>query len=198
MSRRSQWLLIGAVAAAIPLLLWLLLRGPVREPLAAPVLRRTAATPQPTLTPRGQPQIPPVEAEQTTITTADDKGRKQWEIHADVVVVDSASNTAQLTNVRGTYFQKGEAAVMFTAPRGIFYIQTRNVALVDGVHAAASSGRMIDARQVTWQMKTQLIEAVGSVVLRQKGLTVRADRVTTDLKLTTAKLEGNVRVDVAE
>lgn len=199
MSRRSQWLLIGAVAAAIPLLLWLLLRGPVREPLAAPVLRRTAVTPQPTPTPRGsQIQIPPVEAEQTTITTADDKGRKQWEIHADIVVVDSASNTAQLTNVRGTYFQKGEAAVMFTAPRGIFYIQTRNVALVDGVHAAALSGRMIDARQVTWQMNKQLIEAVGSVVLRQKGLTVRADRVTTDLKLTNAKLEGNVRVDVAE
>jgi LPS export ABC transporter protein LptC len=196
MTRRAQWLLIAALLAAVPLLLWLLLRGPVGEPLA-PALRRVAATPRPTPTPaRGQ--IPPVEAEQTTITTADDKGRKQWEIHADVVVVDSGSNTARLTNVRGTYFQKGEPAVTFSAPRGVFYIQTRNVALVDGVHAAATSGRMIDARQVTWSMQKQVIEAAGSVVLRQKGLVVRADRVTTDLRLTTAKLEGNVRVDVDE
>ena len=197
MSRRGPWVLVGALAAAILFILWVLLRGPTGEPQTAPVLRRTAATPQPTPTSRGG-QIPPVEAEQTTITTADDKGRKQWEIHADVVVIDSASNTAQLTKVRGTYFQKGEPAVTFTAPRGVFYIQTRNVALVDGVHAAATSGRTIDARQVTWHMKTQLIEAVGAVVLRQKGLTVRADRMTTDLKLTNAKLEGNVRVDVVE
>ena len=197
MSRRGPWVLVGALAAASLFILWVLLRGPTGEPQAAPVLRRTAATPQPTPTARGG-QIPPVEAEQTTITTADDKGRKQWEIHADVVVIDSASNTAQLTKVRGIYFQKGELAVTFTAPRGVFYIQTRNVALVDGVHAAATSGRTIDARQVTWRMKTQLIEAVGAVVLRQKGLTVRADRMTTDLKLTNAKLEGNVRVDVVE
>ena len=197
MSRHGQWVLAGALAASIPLLFWLLLRAPTGEPQVAPVLRRTAATPQSTPT-RPSGQIPPVEAEQTTITTADDKGRKQWEIHADVVVVDSASNTAQLTKVRGTYFQKGEAAVTFSAPRGVFNIQTRNVALVDGVRAAATSGRTIEARQVTWNMKTQLIEAAGSVVLRQKGLTVRADRVTTDLKLTNAKLEGNVRVDVVE
>lgn len=196
MSRRLQWLVIGALVAAIPLLLWLLFRGPVGEPITAPVLRRTSATPQPTATPRAG-QIPPVEAAQTTITTADDKGRKQWEIHADVVVVDSGSNTAHLTNVRGTYFQKGEVAVTFSAPRGVFYIQTRNVALTDGVRAAAP-GRMIDAHQVTWQMKKQLIEAAGSVVLRQKGLVVRADRVTTDLRLTNARLEGHVRVDVAE
>jgi LPS export ABC transporter protein LptC len=197
MSRRGPWVLVGALAAASLFILWVLLRGPTGEPQAAPVLRRTAATPQPTPTARGG-QIPPVEAEQTTITTADDKGRKQWEMHADVVVVDSASNTAQLTKVRGIYFQKGGLAVTFTAPRGVFYIQTRNVALVDGVRAAAASGRTIDARQVTWHMKTQLIEAVGAVVLRQKGLTVRADRMTTDLKLTNAKLEGNVRVDVVE
>lgn len=198
MSRRSRWLFIGALAAAVLFVLWVLLRGPGQEPEAAPVLRRTVvATPQPTPTPQSR-QIPPVEAEQTTITTADDKGRKQWEIHADVVVVDSTSNTAQLTRVRGTYFQKGEPAVTFTAPRGVFNIQTRNVALVDGVRAAATSGRMIEARQVTWYLKKQLIEASGSVVLRQKGLTVRADRVTTDLKLTNARLEGNVRVDVVE
>jgi len=197
MSRRSRWLVVAALVAAIPLLLWLLLRGPAGEPQGAPVLRRTTATPQPTPTPRAG-QIPPVEAEQTTITTADEKGRKQWEIHADVVVVDSVSNTAKLTKVRGTYFERGEPTVTFSAPRGVFQIQTRNVALVDGVHAASTSGRSIDARQVTWYLKTQAIEAVGSVTFRQKGLTVRADRVTTDLKLTNAKLEGNVRVDVAE
>ena len=197
MSGRGRRVLGGALAAAILFVLWVLLRGPTGEPQATPVLRRTAATPQPTPTSRGG-QIPAVEAEQTTITTADDKGRKQWEIHADVVVVDSSSNTAQLTKVRGIYFQKGEPVVTFTAPRGVFDIQTRNVALVDGVHAAATSGRTIDARQVTWHMKTHMIKAVGAVVLRQKGLTVRADRVTTDLKLTNAKLEGNVRVDVVE
>lgn len=201
MSRRGRWLLIVLLAAAIPLLLWVLLRGPVREQgAAAPILRRTVTAtpvPQSTSTPAGG-QIPPVEAEQPTLTTADEKGRRQWEIHADTVVVDSTANLAKLTNVRGTYYQKGDPVVTFTAPRGTFDIRSRDVALMDGVHASATAGRSIDARVVNWYTKKETIEAVGSVVLRQKGLTVHADRVTTDLKLTNAKLQGNVRVDVAE
>jgi lipopolysaccharide assembly outer membrane protein LptD (OstA) len=57
---------------------------------------------------------------------------------------------------------------------------------------------MLEANEVTWFPKTQQIEASGDVVLHQEDMTVRADRLTADIGLRRTKLDGNVRVTVAE
>lgn len=199
MSTSGRWIGISLIIAVISLAIWALLRTPVPAPgrQGAPTRPAAAPAPRPTPAPRAG-AIPPVEVERTTISTVDPQGRRQFEIRAAAVVVDSASNTAVLTAVQGTYFQEGVAAITFSAPRGTFYIGTRNMALAGGVRARAASGRSIEADGVQWFPKTAQIEATGDVVLRQKGMTVRADRLTADVALRRTHLVGNIRVTVAE
>ncbi len=201
MSGRWRWIGIGLTVATTFILIWVLLQSPAPEPGRPAVLLRRTATRAPAVRPSPGPQsgqIPAVEVERTTMSTVDAQGRRQWEIHADAVVVDGAANTATLTGVRGTYFQRGEAAISFSAPRGTFNVATRAVALAGGVKARAVSGRTVQADVVEWFPKTQQITATGAVVLRQKGLIVRADRLTADVALRRASLQGNIRVTVEE
>lgn len=220
MSGRGRWIGLGLIVACVAAAGWVFLRSAAPEPplpSGAPGVGASptpaagtraagrAASPPPQAgapsAPAPQPpagQIPPVEVERTTVTTVDAQGRRQWELRADEVVVDGTSNTAVLTRVRGTYYQRGEPAISFSAARGTFYVLTRVVALAGGVRARAASGRTFEAQTVEWSPKTQQVTATGDVVLRQKGLTLRADRLTADTSLRRANLQGNIRVVVEE
>lgn len=200
MSRSGRWLSIGVVVAVVLVVIWALLQSPATAPGRGGAAGRPGtATPIPAPSPRpSAARIPPVQVDRTAISTVDEGGRPQWDIRAEAVTVDSARGTALLTTVEGTYFQAGEPAVTFTAPNGTFYIATRNVTLTGGVHARATSGRTLEADEVKWVPKARQIEAVGSVVLRQKGLTLRADRLVSDVALQHTTLNGNIRVQATE
>jgi LPS export ABC transporter protein LptC len=139
-----------------------------------------------------------VEVEHTAISTVDAAGRRQWDINADTVSVDGVKGVAHLMVVRGTYFQAGKPSVTFTAPTGIFYLGSRNITLSGRVHARTTTGRTLEADQVDWFPKINQIEATGSVVLRQKGLTAYADRLVADVVLQKTNLSGHIRVVTEE
>lgn len=190
-------LIVAGMAAALGIYLTRTATEPERQG-AAPVATVTPAPgPVPTPSPRAG-QIPAVEVEKTTVTTVDAQGRRQWELRADEVAVDGTSNTAVLKKVQGTYYQRGQPEIAFSAARGSFNIQTRVVVLSGGVRARAASGRAVEADNVEWSPKSQQVVATGAVVFRQKGLTLRADRLTADTSLRHANLVGNIRVVVEE
>ena len=199
MSGRGRWIGIVLGVALALLAVWALLRSPVPG-RPGTTLRPAAAvaTPVPaTPSPRAG-RIPPVEADRPTITTLDREGRRQWELHAESAEANSASGTVVLTNVEGTYFQKGEPAIRFLAPRGTFFVATRNVTLEGRVRARAASGRTLEADVVKWFPRTQQVEASGHVMLRQKEMTVFADHLMADVALQRTRLQGNIRVTVTE
>ncbi len=198
---RGRWRLIGLglAVAAIAAVTGAYLTRTASQPAPVPAAPAAAATPAPVPAPSPRAgQIPAVEVERTTVTTVDAQGRRQWELRADEVVVDGTSNTAVLTKVRGTYFQGGQPSISFSAARGTFNVATRVVTLGGSVRARAASGRMVEANSVEWHPKTAQVVATGDVVLRQKGLTLRADRLTADTSLRRANLVGNIRVVVEE
>lgn len=201
MAGRWRVIGLGLIVAGIAAVLGLYLTNTATEPEgrgAAPVATATPApAPVPAPSPRAG-QIPAVEVEKTTVTTVDAQGKRQWELRADEVVVDGTSNTAVLTRVQGTYYQRGQPAVTFSAARGTFNIQTRIVVLSGTVRARATSGRAVEADTVEWSPKNQQVVATGGVVFRQKGLTLRADRLTADTSLRRANLVGNIRAVVEE
>lgn len=200
MAGSGRWIGVGLAIAVISVFVWALLKNPNQAPErgAVPALRVTATpAPRVSATPRGV-AIPPAVIKGTSISSVDEKGRRQWELYADSVIVDGAAGTATLTSVRGTYFKEGQPAISFTAPRGTFFIATRNVTLSGHVLARSASGHALEADLVQWFAKTQQIEASGAVVLRQGGMTVHADRLTADAALRRTRLQGNIRVTVAE
>jgi LPS export ABC transporter protein LptC len=189
---------IGLVVVLASVIIWALLGAPSpvgrggagpRTPAAAP----PQPTPRPTPTP-----IPPVRVKGTAISTVDPQGQPQWDLRAETVSVDGTAGTVALTVVKGAYFEAGAMTVQFTAPRGTFFIASRNVTLQGGVRAQAASGRTIEATMVKWTPKAKQIEAIGKVVLRQEGLVIRSDRLVADTALQHSKLSGNIRVTVVE
>lgn len=198
MAGGRRWIGIGLVVAALALVVWALLRTP--EPA-----NRAATGPQPPTTERPHPaasltpgRLPPVRVEGTTITTVDPQGRPQWDIRADTVSVHGDAGRVTMTAVDGTFFEAGDPSVSFAAPRGAFFIASRNVTLEGGAHARAAGGRALSADTVTWMLKARQIEAKGNVVFRQDGMVVHADRLLADTALRNATLSGNIRVTVAE
>ncbi len=189
---------MGAALAAgvVALVIRTLLQAPAPTPAGTgspPGSQASTPRPSPTAT---IARVPPVEVKRTAISTVDSEGRLQWEIRAETASVDSLSRTATLTRVEGTYFHEGGPAVTFAAPKGTFFVATRNMTLSDGVRARAAGGETLEAKVVRWDPGRAQIEATGSVVLRQGGMTVRADRLMTDTSLRLSSMSGNVRVTV--
>lgn len=152
-----------------------------------------ASAPQPM-----PPAVPPLEVQQTAITSVDAQGRRQWELQAQTVVVDNAAGVAVLTVVQGTYYKTGEPAITFSAPRGRFELASRNVTLTGGVRARSTAGRRVSADTVRWFPKTHELEATGRVVLEQGAWTIRADYLRADVMLQKTTLRGNIRATVTE
>ncbi len=199
MTSNRRWLAF-AVAAVLGLTaVWALLRTPTPAPQASATgAAQTSGrpiTPTPAPTPA---RLPPLRVEQTAIATVDAAGRPQWDLRAQTVTVDGNAGVATLTNVTGTYFEAGKPSATIKAARGVFTIATRNVTLSGSVHVESVSGRTLDAETVKWFPKTQQAEAQGAVVLRQRGVTVRGDHLTSDLSLQRAKMSGNIKVTMHE
>lgn len=194
--RARRWIIIGLVVIVVPVIIWALLQTPTPGRGGGEPAVVVTPPPEPTSTPT--PAIPPVRVSGTAITTADPSGRPQWDLRAASVVVDGTSGTVALTTVAGVFFEAGEPSVEFTAPRGTFFIASRNVALEGGVRARATNGRTLQADAVRWIPGNRQIEASGNVVLHQEKLIVRADRLTSDTALQHSRLRGNIRVTVVE
>lgn len=203
MARSGRWIGAALAVVAATLVVWALLRNPNTPPRPGVAVPTPALTQTPGQRPPASPSpragvVPQAVIKGTTISSVDEKGRRQWELQATSVVVDSAAGTATLTTVAGTYFKEGKPAISFTAPRGTFFIVTRNVTLSERVQARSVSGHRLEANLMRWVHKTQQIEASGAIVLHQRGLTIYADRLTADAALQRTRLEGNIRVTVAE
>lgn len=185
---------VGLAVGAGLLVVLALLRSPARAP--APPAVRATPTPTPGAAAPPPTAIPPASIQGSTIASVDDKGRRQWELRAASVLVDSQAGTAALSAVVGTYFKEGRPAITFEAPRGTFFIATHVVTLSGRVRARAVSGPALEADLVRWLPRTQQLEATGAVVLHQRGMTIHADRLRADVALQRTRLEGKIRVTV--
>jgi LPS export ABC transporter protein LptC len=192
-----RWVLVGLIVAIVPAVIWALLQSP------APPGRGEGSAPIATPSPQPSPAptavvIPPVRVERSVISTVDPQGRQQWDIRADSVAVSGTAGTVALAAVSGVFFEGGEPQVEFAAPRGTFFIESRNVTLEGGVRARATTGRTLEAQTVRWIPAARQVEASGQVVLRQGKMVVRADRLVSDTALEQTRLSGNIRVTVVE
>lgn len=201
--RAAAVMVLGVLGAAA--LLWYGSRG--GSP-AAPESASTLTAPSPSpasptarttpLPATGQPTVPPVRVEQGRISGADPAARVQWELRAASLVVEAGRQEVRLERVEGKFFEQGRLVITFTAPRGIFQMTARDVILSGGVRARATSGRLVEAERMQWSAARRLLIATGHVRLVQDRVTMRADRLESDIGLRKTRLMGNITVTVRE
>lgn len=174
-------LVVLGVAAAAP------------SPSAAPPTARSAPP-----SAGGPPAVPPVRIDQGRISGAEPAARVQWELRAAALVVDAGRQQVRLERVEGKFYERGTLLITFTAPRGVFQMTARDILLSGGVRARATSGRLVEAERMQWSAARRLLIATGHVRLVQDRVTMRADRLESDIGLRKTRLMGNITVTVRE
>lgn len=177
----------GAVIIGAGVWWW---RAPV--PVPSPASRPAPAAPRP------RPDVPFLNIEETALSGVDAGGRRLWDVRATTLQVDRARNVVTLTDVAGQFYQAGTPSLVFTAPRGVYSVQTKQVELSGGVVGTTPDGRTLRAPTVRWDGRQQQFTASGGVTVSQQGMTIRADRLSSDAALRHPTFTGNITVKVTE
>ncbi len=185
------WVVVGLIVLAVGIRYW----------RASPALPRPSSAPL-----KGAPQPPASPAVESPFLTVegsqlagvDDAGRKQWELRARTLQIDKQKDTVTLTEVSGQLYQAGASALLFAAPRAVFFVGSRDVELSGGVVGRTPEGRMLTAPRVRWDARRQQFTASGGVTVTQPGMVIRADTVTSDAVLQQTTFTGNIKVTVTQ
>ena len=130
---------------------------------------------------------------------------KKWKIEAVKAIYNKTHTTAQLTDVKGEFYDaQGKPVLQFTAPAGEYLNKNNTVTLTGGVVAKSSQqvgqggkgGQMV-APTMTWNAKTNGVTASGGVELTfpEGKSTAQVCRFTLDFS--NIVLEGGVASSIS-
>lgn len=123
-------------------------------------------------------------AKDVVITETKD-GIKYWEMYAAVGEYDAENVQATLSDIVGNYYQDGEVIMSFTAPKGVYNSDTKEVALLEAVRVVGKEGEEVLAKKIAWVTTGKIITAEGNVIISKSDEVIAlSDKATlsTDFK----------------
>lgn len=190
-SRKGLILTLGVVsAAAVIVAVAVGLRQETPPPVSPPPPQAEPAPPE--------PDPPFLNIEGTRLSGADTQGRRQWNLKAKTLQVDRTKNVVTLVDVTGQLFSGQRPALAFQAPKATFFAASKDVELSGGVFGRTPDGRTLRASVVRWNGREEIFVASGGVTVAQPGMTIRADRLTSDAAMQHPTFSGNISVQVTQ
>ena len=123
-------------------------------------------------------------AKDVVITETKD-GIKYWEMYAAIGEYDAKNVQATMTDIVGNYYQDGKVVMSFTAPKGTYNSDTKEIALLEAVRIVGKEGEEVLAQKVSWIMSGKIITAEGNVIISKTNEVIAlSDKATlsTDFK----------------
>lgn len=163
----------------------------------------TATAPSPQAQPApgpapAEPDQPFLNVEGTQLSGADAQGRRLWDLKATSLQVDRTKNIVTMNDVSGQLFENERPALAFRAPKATFFAASRDVQLSGGVFGRTPDGRTLRAPVVRWDHRNAVFIASGGVIVTQRGMSIRADRLTSDAAMRHPRFSGNISVQVTQ
>ncbi|HHY47797.1 MAG TPA: LPS export ABC transporter periplasmic protein LptC [Firmicutes bacterium] len=124
------------------------------------------------------------------------QGRRQWQLKARVVEVETGSGAIRLEDVAdGALYDKDGLEMTFSAKEALVSADRRTVSLTGGVNLACP-GEGLTFRTYALELDSarDLVTCPGRVVLNVRGTEVTGDMATLDLKTRELTISGNVLV----
>jgi len=119
------------------------------------------------------------------VITETKDGIKYWEMYAAVGEYDAEKVQAVMTDIIGNYYQNGEVIMSFTAPKGIYNSDKKEIALLESVKIVGKEGEELIANKVSWVMTEKKVVAEGNVIINKSNEAIAlSDKATvsTDFK----------------
>lgn len=125
---------------------------------------------------------------------------KKWKLDAAHAVYNESHTQADLTEVKGEFYnEKGEPVLTFTAPKGQYINKNNAVTLSGGVVAksvkdssSGGKGGTMIAPQMVWSAKTDVVTATGGTELTFPEGKSTAQTCKFTLDFSNIALEGGV------
>ena len=131
------------------------------------------------------------------VITETKNGIKDWEIYAAIGEYDTKKTNAILTDIVGNYYQNQEVIMSFTAPKGTYNSNSKEVALTDGVKVVAKDNIELTADKIYWVTTENKIYAQGNVILNKNNeMVALSDKASTTTDLNFVEIMGNAEVRV--
>ena len=119
------------------------------------------------------------------VITETKDGIKYWEMYAAIGEYDADKVQATMTDIVGNYYQNNEVIMSFTAPKGIYNSDTKEVSLLEKVRIVGKDGEEVLAKKISWVTTDTIIKAEGNVIIsRADEVIALSDKATlsTDFK----------------
>ena len=134
--------------------------------LVALIVWAVRTVPAPPASP-GQPQTM-MKYDGNTIKEEKD-GRVIWELSAEQIDMDTKTQDASLTNIKGTFYQEDGRSVELTAPHAVYEHQSHDIKMDGGVEMKSSDGATMTSREMNWEAAKSILAAVGDVKMARES-----------------------------
>ncbi len=124
-------------------------------------------------------------------------GEKLWEFQVAEVEQDKKNNKALLRGIKGKIYRKDGSYLDISSDNGEATLNKadNDFAVSGNVKAVINTGGKLYADRVTYQEKTQFIQASGNVRLEKDGYAAYGDIAETTTKMEKFKLKGHAKVE---
>lgn len=121
-------------------------------------------------------------------------GKRQWELTADKIEIDAATQDVNLTNLKGILYKENGEKIDLTAAHALVNNQTRNITMDGAVKAVASDGAVFTAQKADWVSGNRRFYAYGDVIMTRQDTVITGQKLESDGNLEKIKVSGNAHV----
>lgn len=132
-----------------------------------------------------------------TITEAKN-GVKIWEMTAEFIEVDAATQNVTLKNMNGKFYQPNGIVVTLTAPQAQYEAKAKNITIDGGVHATTTDDSDLKAQKMFWDAEAQTLTGEQNIILRHGDTVIVGDKIETQDGFQKVKVSGNAHITKGE
>lgn len=124
-----------------------------------------------------------------------ENGKKLWEMTAETMQVNNATNKVQLGNFKGTMYRKDGSKLDIVARQAEIDTKTKDIAMEGDIKATSSSdGAVFMAAKANWAGKDRKLFGSGGITLTRGDTVATGDAIEGEELLERVKIKGNARI----
>lgn len=101
---------------------------------------------------------------------------------------------ATLSGINGQYYNHQKSTYYLTAQSGRIYWESSTLEFYGNVKLSANDGKKLSAKEISWNPKTNLVDAKDNVYLTTSSFVVNTDRIVTNFELKKVAFKGLTKV----
>lgn len=117
--------------------------------------------------PRGDEPVHVMRYEGNSLSVEKD-GRTIWKMTAESLAANADNNTAEATNIDGTFYQPDGRELNLKAPHAVYRMDTKDLSMDGGIKVQTTDGIELTSRELAWSDAKSTLTAIGDAKLTKE------------------------------